>query len=146
GLGGHVEFTGFLSTRDVLRILSTADVCLTPEPSSPLNDVSTFIKVAEYMAAGSAIVAYDLPETRYTAGSGAPYAAPGDTAGFAARIAELLDDPDRRHQMGLLCRARVESDLAWEHSERSLLAAYDRALTGQTSACSFRGDGGQSSC
>ena len=32
GLDGHVEFTGRLPDEDVLRILSTADVCLAPDP------------------------------------------------------------------------------------------------------------------
>ena len=47
-----------------MRYLSTADICLDPNPSSPLNDVSTWIKVMEYMALGKPIVSFDLKETR----------------------------------------------------------------------------------
>ena len=38
-----------------------------PDPSSPLNDVSTWIKIMEYMAYGKPIVSFDLKETRFSA-------------------------------------------------------------------------------
>jgi glycosyltransferase involved in cell wall biosynthesis len=128
GLGDLVNFTGFLPTPEVVGILSTASICLSPEPRSPLNEASTFIKVAEYMAVECPIVAYDLRESRFTAGKAAVYAEPDDVEGFAALIDELLDDPDRRHAMGREGRARILSDLSWEKSKVALVAAYDRAL------------------
>jgi glycosyltransferase involved in cell wall biosynthesis len=45
-----VRFTGRIPREDLLRYLSTSDICVDPNPSSPLNDVSTWIKVMEYMA------------------------------------------------------------------------------------------------
>ena len=63
GIEEHVEFTGFIPDEDLVRYLSTADICLDPNPSSPLNDVSTWIKVMEYMALGKPIVSFDLKET-----------------------------------------------------------------------------------
>ena len=62
-----MEFTGFIPDRDLLANLSAADICLDPDPSSPLNDVSTWIKIMEYMAYGKPIVSFDLKETRYSA-------------------------------------------------------------------------------
>jgi hypothetical protein len=47
-------------------------------------------------------------------------------APLAAGIAELLDDPERRREMGQGGRERVRKELAWEHSAPVLLAAYDR--------------------
>ena len=64
GIDDYVEFTGFIPDEDLVRYLSTADICLDPNPSSPLNDVSTWIKVMEYMALGKPIVSFDLKETR----------------------------------------------------------------------------------
>jgi glycosyltransferase involved in cell wall biosynthesis len=123
-----VDFTGFLQRPEVLRVLSTADICLSPEPRSPLNDASTFIKVAEYMALERPVVAYDLTESRFTAGAAAAYADPNDIEGFASRIDELLDDPERRATMGRLGRERVISELSLARSQQALLAAYDRVL------------------
>lgn len=124
GLDAHVTFTGLLSTPEFLPYLSTADVCLAPDPSSPLNDVSTMNKILEYMAMSRPMVSFDLPEGRVSAGDAALYATPNDETEFARRIAELLDDPERRARMGQLGRRRVESSLSWDHSRRALLEAY----------------------
>ena len=131
GLDDFVEFTGFLhDDASIARILSTADVCLAPEPKDPLNDVSTLIKIAEYMAAGRPIVSFDLRESRITAADAAAYAEPNDEASFAAQIEELLDDPDRRRRMGELGRERVEQLYSWDHSKEALLAVYEQAVAG----------------
>ena len=132
GLGDVVEFTGFVDRATVREILATADVCLAPEPSNPLNDVSTMIKIAEYMSMGVPVVSFDLKESRFTAGPAAVYAVPNDDASFAAAIDELLSDPTRRVEMGALGRRRVEEELSWERSERNLLAAHERALSPRT--------------
>jgi glycosyltransferase involved in cell wall biosynthesis len=123
-----VEFSGFLGDADITRILSSADVCLAPEPRNALNDVSTMIKIAEYMSMGRPVVSHDLTETRFTAGPAALYAESGTESAFAARIDELLSDASRRAAMGRVARERVEQSLAWSHSERNLLAAYDYCL------------------
>ena len=46
----------------------------------------------------------------------------------------LLSDAELRARMGAAGRARVESALSWQHGERALLAAYDRALVGARTA------------
>ena len=124
GLGDVVEFTGRVPDEFVQTCLSTADVCLSPDPSSPLNDVSTMNKVIEYMAMGRPQVAFDLKETRFSAGEAALYAPPNDEVAFATRIAQLFDDPELREAMGRAGRARVEHGLSWEASRRSLLDFY----------------------
>ena len=63
-----------------MRYLSTADVCLSPDPLNPLNDVSTMNKVMEYMAMGRPIVSFDLREARVSAGDAAVYAPANDEA------------------------------------------------------------------
>lgn len=128
GLDGRVEFCGWLDDVQVTRLLRTCDVCLAPEPSSRLNELSTIVKIAEYMGAGRPLVAYALHESRLTAGDAALYATPGDIASFAARIEELLDDPARRAAMGRTGERRVRETLSWEHSERALIAAYRSVL------------------
>jgi glycosyltransferase involved in cell wall biosynthesis len=128
-LDGCVEMPGMVKDRAVIRqYLSTADICLSPEPLSPLNAKSTFIKVGEYMAMSKPVIAFDLKETRWTAGQAAIYLKPGDVSGFAQAIADVLDCPDQRHAMGAWGRARFLECLAWEHQEVRLLSAYQRAL------------------
>jgi glycosyltransferase involved in cell wall biosynthesis len=128
GLADSVEFTGRVRENRILPILSAADVCISPEPSSPLNDRSTFVKVVEYMAMARPVVAFDLPETRASAGDSALYAPPGDEVTFAECIAALLDDPARRRELGECGHARMAGELSWNHSRRQLLRAYAAVL------------------
>ncbi|MCB0195445.1 MAG: glycosyltransferase family 4 protein [Anaerolineae bacterium] len=120
----HVCFTGYLHGDDFIRHLSSADICVVPDPSNPYNDRCTMIKIAEYMALGKPIVAFDLPEHRYTAQNAAIYVRPNDKLEFSYAIAQLMDSPERRQTMGVYGRKRVESRLAWSHSAKNLLEAY----------------------
>jgi glycosyltransferase involved in cell wall biosynthesis len=126
-----VDMPGMIRDKALLRCyLSTADVLLSPEPLTPLNTRSTFVKVGEYMAMGKPIVAFDLVETRMTAGEAAVYVRSGDTCAFARAILALLEDPERRELMGEIGRQRILSQFGWEHQEPSLLQAYEMAWTG----------------
>jgi glycosyltransferase involved in cell wall biosynthesis len=127
-LGDRVEFPGYVLDSAMRQAICTAAVCLVPDPCNRLTDRSTLMKVAEYMAMGRAMVAYPLTESKATAGASAAYARANDPEDFARVIDELLDDPDRRARMGAEGRSRVENGLGWEHAERALLEAYERAL------------------
>jgi glycosyltransferase involved in cell wall biosynthesis len=129
GLAGHVEFTGRAPDELVVRVMSTADVGLSPDPKNPLNDVSTMNKTMEYMAFGLPGVAFDLRETRVSAGDAAVYVQPNDEQQYAETLVALLDDESRRAQMGKLARERVEQELAWDHHEGAYLRVYERVLS-----------------
>ncbi|WEV28745.1 glycosyltransferase family 4 protein [Streptomyces sp. 71268] len=130
GLTEQVQFTGRVPDADLVRYLSTADVCLSPDPRNPLNDVSTMNKVLEYMAMGRPVVSFDLKEARVSAGEAAVYAPANDEAAFAGLIARLLDDPGQRERMGAIGRERINGRLSWRNSQASLLAAYAAACRG----------------
>ncbi|MEU2503412.1 glycosyltransferase family 4 protein [Streptomyces sp. NPDC007863] len=130
GLADRVEFTGRVPDADLVRYLSTADVCLSPDPRNPLNDVSTMNKVLEYMVMGRPIVSFDLREARVSAGDAALYAPANDETEFARLVALLLDDPEKRALMGKAGQERIGGPLAWRNSQRALLAAYDAAVSG----------------
>jgi glycosyltransferase involved in cell wall biosynthesis len=134
GLEDFVQFTGRISDEEVERVLATADVCVCPDPRNPLNDVSTMNKVLEYMACGRPIVAYDLREHRFSAADGALYAQPNREEDLAAKIAELLDDPELRRTMGAYNRQRFLTRMAWEYSAGELLRAYESLCVTKPSA------------
>ena len=127
GLADNVTFTGRVPDEFVRRVLSTADVAISPDPANDFNEYCTMNKTLEYMAVGVPVVAFELEETRVSAGDAAVYATPNDPAGLATLTMELLDDPDRRAAMGEIGRARVAGDLSWSNSARNLLAAYGAA-------------------
>jgi glycosyltransferase involved in cell wall biosynthesis len=128
GLGGHVEFTGRAPDELVGRILSTADVGLSPDPLNPLNDLSTMNKSMEYMAFELPVVAFDLRETRVSVADAGSYVEPNDIDKYAQTIVELLDDESRRQLLGKRGRARVEADLAWSLQEKAYLDVYHRII------------------
>jgi glycosyltransferase involved in cell wall biosynthesis len=126
-----VHFTGRISDEELLETLSTADVCVNPDRPSEMNDISTMIKIMEYMALGKPIVQFDSKEGRFSAQEASLYASKDDgVADFAAKIIWLMDRPEERRKMGEFGRKRIEEQLAWEYSVPKLLAAYHRALDG----------------
>ncbi|MBD0711181.1 MULTISPECIES: glycosyltransferase family 4 protein [unclassified Streptomyces] len=131
GLAEHVRFTGRIPDADLVRYLSTADVCLSPDPRNPLNDVSTMNKVLEYMVMGRPIVSFDLREARVSAGDAAVYAPANDEEAFARLVGRLLDDPEERARMGKIGQERIGGPLAWRNSQRALLDAYAAAVRGR---------------
>ncbi len=129
-LHGYVEFTGRAPDDVVKKVMSTADIGLSPDPKNPLNDLSTMNKTMEYMAFELPVVAFDLRETRVSAGDAAVYVAPTgsreqDVRDYAKAIVDLIDDAESRERMGKLGRIRVEEELAWSHSARAYLSVYE---------------------
>ncbi|OLA99365.1 MAG: hypothetical protein AUH08_11650 [Verrucomicrobia bacterium 13_2_20CM_54_12] len=123
-LNGCVELTGFVSDEELQANLAAADICVDPDPSSPLNDVSTWIKVMEYMASAKPIISFDLKETRFSARDAAIYVEPNNETEFAKAIAQLMDQPNLQKEMGHYGRRRVEEDLQWAKVGKNLLTAY----------------------
>jgi glycosyltransferase involved in cell wall biosynthesis len=128
GLEGVVEFTGRVPDQMVAAILSTADVGISPDPKNPLNDVSTMNKTMEYMAFGLPVVAFDLRETRVSAGKAAVYATPNEVEDMVRLLIELVEHPERRRQMGAAGRTRIERELAWSHQAARYLEVYDQLV------------------
>jgi glycosyltransferase involved in cell wall biosynthesis len=132
GLSDMVNFTGRVSDQELLDVLSTADVCVNPDKPCEMNDISTMIKIMEYMALEKPIVQFDLKEGRFSAGAASLYADNQNMVeDFANKILWLLEHPEERKRMGALGRRRVEEELAWQFSVKNLLAGYDRAFSKQ---------------
>ncbi|HKW34946.1 MAG TPA: glycosyltransferase family 4 protein [Candidatus Acidoferrum sp.] len=126
-----VHFTGRVSDEELLEILSTADVCVNPDRPSQMNDISTMIKIMEYMVLSKPIVQFDSKEGRFSAQEASLYVSKDEgVADFAAKIIWLLDRPEERRRMGEVGRKRIENELAWEYSVPNLLGAYREALLG----------------
>ena len=79
------------------------------------------VKVLEAMAAGRAIVASPLAVEGINATDGRDLLIATEAPEFRRKIAELLDDPTRRTELGRAARARV----AEEHSSAAVAAAYE---------------------
>lgn len=128
GVADRVTFTGWVALEQVPVLLEDADVCVEPAPATEVNQRSTMMKMAEYLALGKPVVAYDLLEARRTAGDAALLIAPGDVDGFVKAIAQLARDPQLRLRLAREGRQRAQ-ELTWEHSEEALLKAYASLAT-----------------
>jgi glycosyltransferase involved in cell wall biosynthesis len=125
-LAEFVTFTGRIPDAEVAAILSTADVGISPDPKNPLNDLSTMNKTMEYMAFGLPVVAFDLRETRVSAGDAGIYATPNDVGELAKLLVELMDNEPLRSAMGAAGRARIEEELAWDHQAPRYVGVHDQ--------------------
>lgn len=125
GIEGRVRFTGQVPHAEIPRLIAEADIGVDPAPGTELNHGSTMIKVVEYMGAGRPLVAYELRETRRSAGDAALYAPCGEPDAFALLIASLAADGELRLQMAATARSRSLS-LSWERQAQTLREVYER--------------------
>jgi len=124
----YIKFTGRIPDEPALEILSTADICLSPDPFNPLNDSSTMNKVMEFMSLGKPIVSFDLKEARFSAQDAAIYVRNNDVSSFTNGILELLEDSERAAKMGAFGKSRVEETLSWQKQITFLIETYRYVL------------------
>jgi glycosyltransferase involved in cell wall biosynthesis len=123
-----IQFLGYVSDDLLLDYLSTADVCLAPDPPDRMNQLSTMTKIMEYMACQRPIISFDLLETRRSAGDAAFYVEKEDTKMFAEALLGLLDDKARREKMSEIGLQRSIELVGLDRSRKALLEAYSRLL------------------
>lgn len=119
----HVDWRlGYLSDAELDRALG--DATLAVFPYRPELDQSGALLRA--LGAGVPAVAYDVggiaePVARFGAGK---VVAPGDVAGLAAAIAEVLSDPEPFRRGA----RRARDELTWDASARAHLALYQEIV------------------
>ena len=128
GLEDFVYMPGRVSDEELFASMSAAVVGLSPDPPNPLNDVSTMNKTMEYMAFGLPVLAFDLRETRVSAGSSAEYVTTPTAEAYAQALAGLIDDPGRREEMGHEGARRAREQLDWRIQRPAYLSVYERLV------------------
>ncbi len=96
GISDRVTFAGMVEPARVAELLWRASVLALPNPASAISTRFTSpLKLFEYLAAGRAIVASDLPSIREILHNevDALLVAPGDASALAGAIRRLLDEP-----------------------------------------------------
>jgi phosphatidylinositol alpha-mannosyltransferase len=121
-----VTFLGRVSEEEKRSQLAASTVHCAPN----LGGESFGIVVLEAMAAGSAIVASDIPAFAYVAGNTALFVPPGDADALAAGVIGLLGEPGRAGAAGAAARDRAaEFDGAIVAAQ--YVEAYEDALASQ---------------
>ena len=119
GIAERVTFTGLVEPGRVAEHLSRATILALPNPASAISTHFTSpLKLFEYMAAGRAIVASDLPAIRevLTHDENAWLVEPGSAAALAVGLQRLADD---RPLAERLARAAFEGAGAYTWAKRA---------------------------
>jgi glycosyltransferase involved in cell wall biosynthesis len=130
GIAETFEWLGYIQDRErISSLVRAADVCVAPETDSEFNRLASFVKIVEYMSAGAAIAAHPLQQNKTVCGGTVEYAPGMRPADLAEAISTLLDEPDRRKELGAAARRRYEEKLRWEAGGAvNLVRAYTEAF------------------
>lgn len=131
---GKVIFTGFISRNEVARYLASADIAVACFEDNELTRSKSPLKIAEYMAAGKAIVASNVGEVERMLGGSGLLVSPGDSQALAHEILRLLNDKKLRAEMGQKARKQAEEKYNWQIPAANILQAYRLALSRSGSA------------
>lgn len=135
GIDGSFDWLGWVASRETLAsLVKNADVCVVPELDSAFNRLASLVKLGEYMSAGAAIVAHRLPQTESMAGDTVEYAGDMTAGALAEAVDRLLNDPDRRRELGRRAAQRFSQSIAWEAVGSSRLSDAYRALIAEQAA------------
>ena len=118
-------YAGHVPVDDVLLYMSAFDVCAMPLPvTTHFAHYASPLKLFEYMAAGKAIVATDLPSWADVVADGetALLLPPDDVAAWTTAIDKLRTDSVLRRQLGERARERVMAHYTWDVRAQSILS------------------------
>ncbi len=111
--------------QDVPLYLRAFDVCAMPHPATTqFARYTSPLKLFEYMAAGCAIVASDLPGWADVLADGetAILAPPDDIAAWSVAIDSLRRDPELRRRLGTAAQAQAMAHFTWAMRAQKILA------------------------
>ena len=130
GLARDAELTGAVDPAQIPALLARMDAAVAPYPALPDFYFSP-LKIMEYMAAGTAIVASRIGDINGLIEHGVTglLCPPGDAIAVADALVRLHAEPTTRARLGAAARAVSVRDLGWNHVAGEILA-----LAGQVGA------------
>ena len=123
GVQDVVRFTGRIEYEDFARYYAEATVAVIPSLYEGFG-----MPAGEAMACGVPVISTTggaLPEVVGDAGVLVPT---GDSGALEKAIDDLLDDPQRRIDLGQAGLKRVSDSLTWEHAARKTIAIYQEEI------------------
>jgi glycosyltransferase involved in cell wall biosynthesis len=130
GIADRVTFTGMVEPANVPALLRRATILALPNPASAIsNRFTSPLKLFEYMAAGRAIVASDLPAIREVLHDGvdALLVAPGDAEALASAIRRLADDAGLAERLARTA-AEAAANYSWTRRAGRLEGLFSEVL------------------
>jgi len=119
GLERHVEFSGFVSEEEKIRLFKASRVFLMPSRHEGSPRV-----IGESLIAGTPVVAYEIPNYRPLFGNFVRYAPPFDSAIFRHQAEEqILAMRAGRNYLDAMDMARFKQENSWETTQAKFLTA-----------------------
>lgn len=123
--GAELEFIGRVSPKRVAQALEQACIAVLPNRDGPDSAFTSPIKLFEYMAAGCAIVASDLPAIReILADDDAVWIRPGEPRSLAVGLRRLAADPALARALSTRVRAKAKQ-YSWKQRAIDLCNVLD---------------------
>jgi len=124
GIGDKVQFVNGISTREMVRYYAQATIAVVPSVYEGFG-----LPAGEGMACGVPLVSTDggaLPEVVGDAGVIVPAKS---VDALVHAIDELLQNPERRNELGVRGRERILDEFCWDVCARQMVAYYEQVLT-----------------
>ena len=125
-IGDAVRFVHGVSEAELVELMGSAEVACVPSLYEGFS-----LPTAELMACATPLIvsrAGAIPEVVGDDGLCADLVTPGDVGELTAALAALLDDPERRAEMGRAGRRRVEEMFSWRAVAATVAAAYEDVI------------------
>ncbi len=121
GLTKHVEFSGFVTEEEKIRLFKASRVFLMPSKHEGSPRV-----IGESLIAGTPVVAYEIPNYRPLFGDFVRYAPPFDLNAFQdAASREVLRTRSGENYLDRMDLARFKQENSWETTQAKFLAALE---------------------
>lgn len=122
GAAGRIDWLGHVPTAHLAALRRDALACLVPSRMEGFG-----LPVIEALAAGTPVLAGDIPALRETGGGAATYLHPDDPEGWARAIEHLANHPEERGALAERGRAHA-AGFTWERTARLTVDAWKAAL------------------
>lgn len=124
GIQNSTTFTGYLDRRDdVYGVLKRSTMAVFPSWYEGFC-----VAAVEAMASGLPVVVSDIDVFREVVGEAGVYADPEEPMEFAAAVADLLTDPNRRDELGHAAHERAKSTFSLDRTVQEYYNAYKEAV------------------
>lgn len=128
GVANEVLFTGRVPYAQAPQMLALGDIAAAPKLS--LTEGSG--KILNYMAMGLPTVAFSTTAQIELLGDIGVYAPVGDVEAFAGAVLELINQPKRRAELGVLLRQRAKDHFSWQLTAARLDTVYRTIIANHT--------------
>ncbi len=123
-----IVFLGRMPPEEIPDYLAAADVLVSPR----LGGANTPLKLLDYLKAGRAIVATDVPANRYILDESVAILVPPTADGLAEGMLKALRDEELRRRLGRAGYDLIQKEYGFERYRERLGACYEEVLSQRT--------------